>query len=69
MTQPGFLDSIKKRFGDGNYEGDQFGGAGGHDGSGLPDANPGNFMFATGIECSYPTIKNGTVRRDLLREC
>ncbi len=64
-----FLDNIKKRFGDGNYDGDEFGGAGGHDGSGLPDGNPGNFMFATGIECSYPTIKNGTVRRDQLREC
>jgi len=64
-----FLNNIKKRFGDGNYDGDEFGGAGGHDGSGLPDGNPGNFMFATGIECSYPTIKNGTVRRDQLREC
>lgn len=66
----GFLDSIKKRFGDGNYDGDQFGGAGGHNGSGLPDGNPGSFMFATGIECSYPTIRNGAVRRrDQLREC
>ena len=26
-------------------------------------------MFATGIECSYPTIQNGKVRRDQLREC
>ncbi len=26
-------------------------------------------MFATGIECSNPTIKGGTVRRDLLAEC
>lgn len=25
-------------------------------------------MFATGIECSYPTIGNGTIRRDLLAE-
>lgn len=64
-----FLQNIKKQFGDGDYAGDQFGGAGGHDGSGLPDANPGNFMFATGIECSYPTIQKGKVRRDQLREC
>jgi beta-glucosidase/6-phospho-beta-glucosidase/beta-galactosidase len=26
-------------------------------------------MFATGIECSAPTIQNGRVRRDLLEEC
>jgi beta-glucosidase/6-phospho-beta-glucosidase/beta-galactosidase len=26
-------------------------------------------MFATGIECSYPTIDNGRTRRDLLEEC
>lgn len=26
-------------------------------------------MFATGIECSYPTIDNGRVRRDELEEC
>ena len=69
MAAKGFLDNIKQHFGDGNYEGDEFGGAKGHDGSGLPNANPGNFMFATGIECSYPTIQNGTVRRDQLREC
>jgi beta-glucosidase/6-phospho-beta-glucosidase/beta-galactosidase len=64
-----FLDGIKKRFGDSNYDGDQFGGAGGHDGSGQPTGLPGNFMFATGIECSYPTIEYGRVRRDQLREC
>lgn len=65
----GFLDIIKKKHGDSNYAGDEFGGSAGHDGSGLPDASLGNFMFATGIECSYPTIKKGTVRRDQLREC
>lgn len=64
-----FLSHIKKRFGTGSYEGDQFGGAAGHDGSGLPDGSPSNFMFATGIECSYPTIDNGRTRRDQLREC
>ena len=30
---------------------------------------PQRFMFATGIECSNPTISNGRVRRDLLAEC
>ncbi|GAB4021163.1 family 1 glycosylhydrolase [Spirosoma koreense] len=69
MAQKSFLTLIKKQFGDGNYDGDQFGGAAGHDGSGMPTKNPGNFMFATGIECSYPTIQNGKIRRDLLREC
>ena len=66
-----FLDIIKKHGAD-EYGGDQFGGAGGTDGSGLPDGYKGNFLFATGIECSYPTIqdKNGaTIRRDLLEEC
>ncbi|UOQ78912.1 family 1 glycosylhydrolase [Hymenobacter sp. 5516J-16] len=63
-----FLTHIKDNFGDGLYEGDEHGGAAGHDGSGLPTGNAGNFMFATGIECSYPTIANGTIRRDLLAE-
>ena len=26
-------------------------------------------MFATGIECSNPTIENGRTRRDQLEEC
>ncbi|MBD2702456.1 family 1 glycosylhydrolase [Spirosoma sp. BT702] len=69
MNQKGFLERIKKQFGDGNYAGDQFGGAAGKDGSGLPIDSASNFMFATGIECSYPTIQHGNVRRDLLREC
>ncbi|HXG85276.1 MAG TPA: family 1 glycosylhydrolase [Pyrinomonadaceae bacterium] len=65
----GFLDIIKKEKGDGNYSGDEFGGGRGTDGSGMPTGKPGNFMFATGIECSYPTINNGKIRRDLLEEC
>ena len=69
MAAPDFLSLIKKQFGDSNYDGDQYGGAAGHDGSGLPLASPSNFMFATGIECSYPTIEQGRVRRDQLREC
>ncbi len=64
-----FLTEIKSHFGDGNYAGDEFGGAGGHDGRGLPTGLPNNFMFATGIECSYPTIDHGRTRRDLLAEC
>ncbi|MBA3438545.1 MAG: glycoside hydrolase family 1 protein, partial [Pyrinomonadaceae bacterium] len=65
----GFLDIVKRERGDSNYAGDQHGGAGGSDGSGLPDGFPGNFMFATGIECSYPTIRQGRLRRDQLKEC
>ena len=38
-------------------------------GSGLPVSESRNFMFATGIECSYPTIDNGRIRRDMLEEC
>ena len=64
-----FLTEIKDRFGTGSYEGDQFGGARGSNGNGLPTGLPNNFMFATGIECSYPTINHGQTRRDLLREC
>ena len=65
-----FLKIVEKIHGkDGNYDGDQYGGGSGHDGSGLPQKTPGNFMFATGIECSCPTIDHGKTRRDLLREC
>ncbi|MBA3944234.1 MAG: glycoside hydrolase family 1 protein [Herpetosiphonaceae bacterium] len=69
MTQNSFLDIIKRQRGDGNYAGDQYGGAAGTSGSGLPTGVAGNFMFATGIECSYPTIEQGRVRRDELAEC
>lgn len=64
-----FLTLIKEKFGDGSYAGDEHGGATGLDGSGRPTGQPGNFMFATGIECSYPTIDQGKTRRDLLAEC
>ncbi|MCC3154946.1 family 1 glycosylhydrolase [Hymenobacter sp. BT770] len=63
-----FLSLIKEKYNDGHYEGDQYGGAAGRDGSGLPTGAPNNFMFATGIECSYPTIDHGRTRRDLLAE-
>ena len=33
------------------------------------NAHSQRFMFATGIECSAPTIANGRIRRDLLEEC
>lgn len=70
MKKDSFLKFVQKKYGDKpSYDGDQYGGGSGHDGSGLPKKNAGNFMFATGIECSYPTIKNGTIRRDLLAEC
>ena len=65
----GFLTHIKERFGDGGYAGDEFGGANGSSGQGLPTGLPGNFLFATGIECSNPTINQGKTRRDLLAEC
>ena len=64
-----FLPIVKRVFGDGGYAGDEHGGAAGGSGSGLPTGKPGEFMFATGIECSYPTIEHGRVRRDLLEEC
>ena len=70
MAAESFLSIVNKKYGTpAYYEGDQHGGASGHDGSGLPLDTPGNFMFATGIECSYPTINQGGLRRDLLREC
>ena len=68
MAIKSFLDIINKKHG-GSYSGDEFGGAAGQSGKGLPDGNPGNFMFATGIECSYPTIDHGRTRRDQLEEC
>ena len=61
----GFLDIIQKVRGDGDDAGDEFGGGAGQDGSGLPAGELGDsFMFATGIECSYPTIDHGRIRRD-----
>jgi len=64
-----FLTIVERALGDGNYAGDQHGGAGGSDGRGLPTGKASNFMFATGIECSNPTIDNGRTRRDQLLEC
>ena len=64
-----FLSIVRRKYGDGGYAGDEHGGAAGSDGTGLPTGAPGNFMFATGIECSNPTIDNGRTRRDQLDEC
>ena len=64
-----FLSVIDRCHKNGEAEGDRHGGAGGADGSGLPTSGPGNFMFATGIECSNPTIGHGRIRRALLDEC
>ncbi len=69
MASNSFLNIIDNILGDSDYSGDEYGGATGQSGKGLPDASPRNFMFATGIECSYPTIDNGRTRRDQLDEC
>ena len=69
MASNSFLDIINDTLGTMDYSGDEHGGAAGQSGKGLPDASPRNFMFATGIECSYPTINNGRIRRDQLEEC
>ncbi len=69
MKNNSFLDIIKKKHGDSNYAGDEHGGATGESGQGLPNGSPQNFMFATGIECSAPTINHGKTRRDQLEEC
>ena len=66
---PDFLAHITQKYGTGDYTGDQYGGARGRSGQGLPTASAGNFLFATGIECSNPTIEHGRVRRDQLEEC
>ncbi|MBC8104682.1 MAG: glycoside hydrolase family 1 protein [Cytophagales bacterium] len=65
----GFLDIVKNVHQNGSNAGDEYGGAAGKDGSGPPTGSSGNFMFATGIECSYPTIDQGRTRRDQLEEC
>ena len=64
-----FLPIIKRAHGNGGYAGDEHGGAAGQAGGGLPTGHADNFMFATGIECSNPTIDQGRIRRDLLEEC
>ncbi len=69
MATQSFLDIIARDPIARSSAGDEYGGATGAHGSGLPTGAPGNFMFATGIECSYPTIENGRVRRDQLAEC
>ncbi|MBC7563867.1 MAG: family 1 glycosylhydrolase [Gemmatimonadaceae bacterium] len=69
MTDVSFLEMVRNAHRDGNYAGDEHGGGAGASGVGLPTGSPGNFWFATGIECSNPTIDHGQTRRDLLEEC
>lgn len=64
-----FLSVLKRNDADGAQPSARFGGSLGGDGRGAPGDGSGTFMFATGIECSYPTIDNGRTRRDLLAEC
>jgi beta-glucosidase/6-phospho-beta-glucosidase/beta-galactosidase len=64
-----FLDSVRRSTHIDKSAHDSAGKTHGHDGSGLPSGVGCNFMFATGVECSAPTIKNKRVRRDLLEEC
>jgi beta-glucosidase/6-phospho-beta-glucosidase/beta-galactosidase len=67
-----FLDEIRS---DGHVErfaGGRYGGSGRADGAGLPRSTKWQFAFATGIECSSPTITGPdgrTLRRDMLEEC
>jgi len=65
---PGFLELVEKS-GKADYAGDEFGGAAGDSARGRPTGDSANFMFATGIECSNPTIDHGKTRRDQLAEC
>ncbi len=64
-----FLTIVRQKYGDMPFDGDQYGGGDGQSGSGLPRLSDNNFMFATGIECSYPTIDGKKIRRDMLAEC
>ena len=66
MTES-FLDILKRARLDAS--GDVYGGADGSHGDGLPTGAPNNFMFATGIECSYPAVGDDHFRRDQLAEC
>ena len=71
MTAPGFLQSLRALLGDEFDLAPPPAGTIGADGRGLPE-DKGDFGFATGIECSYPTIDDGhggRLRRDLLIEC
>ncbi|PZS02523.1 MAG: glycoside hydrolase family 1 [Candidatus Chloroheliales bacterium] len=69
MAGKSFLHYIKQKYPNSVYPGDEYGGAAGTSGHGLPTGDSSNFMFATGIECSYPTVEHGKLRRDELEEC
>lgn len=55
MAATSFIDVLNKEFSYDDYYHPQ------SHGSGLPNNDLRNFMFATGIECSYPTIDNGKI--------
>ncbi len=63
MQTTSFIDVLEKQFSYDDYYHPK------SNGSGMPLNNLRNFMFATGIECSYPTIDHGTTRRDQMEEC
>ena len=65
----GFLGVLRRTGTDEAPDSDRRGGGTGSDGRGPPAGDAGGFMFATGIECSYPTISGGRIRRDQLEEC
>lgn len=68
----GFLPILDRALGEGLATATRYGGPGGSDGRGPPREGPNAFAFATGIECSNPTIAGPggtTIRRDLLEEC
>ena len=72
MGAPGIDAVVERALGDLLAETSRYGGADGADGTGLPTGESWQFAWATGIECSNPTIddgRGGTLRRDLLEEC
>ncbi len=74
MADKSFFDILRADdgFGEQVCSSSRYGGPGGSDGRGLPSGENWQFAFATGIECSYPTIlgpDGRTLRRDMLEEC
>lgn len=66
-----FLEIVKRERANCHYSGDRYGGPSGSAGRGLPKGHNSEFAFATGIECSYPTIVGSDgrpLRRDQLEE-
>lgn len=55
----GINQVVHDALGDLMAETGRYGGAGEHDGTGTPTGEFMKFAWATGIECSYPTIPDG----------